>query len=221
MREHEIKSESYTLGWIEEIAEQAEKYGVGNCCEKACVAFSFLYKKIRAQAPDKQCSIELFNNPFWDHFFVVLNRSPDTESADPRTWNKDAVICDPWAIGKSYQMDSVDFSNIHKKTAKITQFLKPKNVTAGPVVLQQDVLASANNISNVLIISQDVIVLRNRIDISKKEFSVHNAEVPIAYEKWDFPTKKDYSRQRKLHQREDKSDDEMDHKSRLDSKSPR
>jgi hypothetical protein len=38
-----------------------------------------------------------------DHAFVVVGRVQGSSAADPKTWGKEAVVCDPWhAEGGAY-----------------------------------------------------------------------------------------------------------------------
>lgn len=69
MRAEPIHQQEYTYQWIYDIAQLTLKYRVGNCCEKACTLFDFIYN-----LPHFNSNVELFNNPFSDHFFVVLGR---------------------------------------------------------------------------------------------------------------------------------------------------
>lgn len=67
------------------------KYSVGNCHELALQALDYLLK----YQPD--CEGELYAIFGGDHGFLVLNRDPTSNPADPETWGDSAVICDPWA----------------------------------------------------------------------------------------------------------------------------
>ncbi|WED43950.1 hypothetical protein [Legionella cardiaca] len=100
MREEKIEEPLYSLEWIQHVAFLAEAYGVGNCCEKGCVTFNVLHRLLDLLPSGRGINIELFNNPMIDHFFVVIGRDSSTDSANPCTWNKEAIICDPW-VGKT------------------------------------------------------------------------------------------------------------------------
>lgn len=202
MRERHISKPEFSLGWIKSIAKLAKKYHVGNCCEKSCYAFYHLLKT----AP-QNTTIEIFNNPFQDHWFVVIGRNQG-ESNNPQTWNDDATICDPW-------------SNEFYTIRKAKKYINSNNENKTPVVfhgiyyfsdahdlpklkLTRNVLAKSNNVQSQHIIKQDKIVLRNQIIIgSTLDFEADNGinkNIPIAYEAWDFPTSSDRRKQKKLHQ---------------------
>ncbi|WP_412754496.1 hypothetical protein [Legionella donaldsonii] len=195
MREIEIAYEMYSLEWINEIAVLAEEYGVGNCCEKACVAYLYLYKKFSRLPIEQRPSIELFNNPVTDHFFVVIGRLDSTLSSDPRAWNPNTVICDSWAE-ESFSMLDVDYCRPTNHDYQIIKDLikAPEN----EFVLQCDVLAKANNDKSRVIIPQDRMVLRSRLNFQKNDFQRFNTEIPMAYEMWDYPKPKHYEKQKRL-----------------------
>ena len=65
-------------------------------------------------------------------------------------------------------------------------------------VLQCDVLAKANNDKSRVIIPQDRMVLRSRLNFQKNDFQRFNTEVPMAYEMWDYPKPKHYEKQKRL-----------------------
>lgn len=85
MREVEISEPLYSLEWIQKVAELAEIYQVGNCCEQGDVTFNYLYESMQSRSLIDPPNVELFNNPFVDHFFVVLARDLNTDPNDPRT----------------------------------------------------------------------------------------------------------------------------------------
>lgn len=171
MRAIDIAFPEFSLGWIKKIAELAKKFGVGNCCEKACVAFCYLLDHAPAGV-----SIEFFNNPFQDHCFVVLGRT-NGEYFDISSWNKNAVICDPWAKYHSYSIVNINKGELLERTLSTT------------------VLAKANKVTNVILIKQPNLVLRQRIVSGNKIDIVSNyrwnEEVPMIYEIWDYPLKQD------------------------------
>lgn len=70
-------------------AEMAEAARMGNCREKAALAFLTLEK-----AGVKPLDLMAFLPPA-DHAFVVIGRTAGDPS-DYRNWGKDAVVCDAW-----------------------------------------------------------------------------------------------------------------------------
>jgi hypothetical protein len=76
------------------LSDLADKYDSGNCGEMTAMAFMYLYN-LGVRPLDFMALV----NPA-DHAFVVIGRknSPDHDSYG-RNWNKDAVVCDPWAYG--------------------------------------------------------------------------------------------------------------------------
>lgn len=74
---------------IEIIAYYTEKAGCGNCMEQSAVAFAYLLR-LGVRPLDW---MEVTNG---DHAFVVIGREPDSAANDPKSWGKDAAVCDPW-----------------------------------------------------------------------------------------------------------------------------
>lgn len=70
-------------------AEMAEVARIGNCREKAALAFLTLEK-----AGVKPLDLMAWLPPA-DHAFVVIGREPGDPS-DYRNWGKNAVVCDAW-----------------------------------------------------------------------------------------------------------------------------
>jgi hypothetical protein len=92
----ECKAPAFSLPWIDAMARLARKYECGNCNEKAAVAFMYIKQHVEKnpQLTDTP-RIELFNNPFLDHFWIVLGRPAESLEYDQSTWIG-ATICDPW-----------------------------------------------------------------------------------------------------------------------------
>jgi hypothetical protein len=72
---------------IELLAQIAIDARAGKCQEMAALAFLFL---MRANIGP----LELVSIP--THTFLVIGRNQDTPIEDPRSWNKEAIVCDPW-----------------------------------------------------------------------------------------------------------------------------
>lgn len=68
----------------------AAKYSLGNCSEMSFHALLYMVR----EAPD--ISAELYQIANGDHTFLVIGRNGGTREF-PKTWGKNAVICDPWA----------------------------------------------------------------------------------------------------------------------------
>jgi len=200
MREHDVSDELYSLNWILDVSRLAEKYRVGNCSEKSCVVFNFLYQGIMKKH-EFSLNIELFNNPIVDHFVVVIGRDPSTKSMDPKKWNKDTIICDPWIEKRSYFIGEVDFDNLQQDKWYAIKYLLPSEHSLGPIQLKTDVLSKANQIRGRIIHSQDQMVLRSRF--YQNELSRFNLSVPMFYEAWDRPKEKHYKKQLALDTVED------------------
>ncbi len=188
MREEIIPGDLYSREWIEGVAANAEKYALGNCCERACFAFNFLLNHIK-----EPIQIELFNNPFQDHFFVVIGRSELTNPADPRTWNKDTIICDALNEDRCYTLADVNFDDLGACNYSVILGLSNSTNT---LTLQKAILAKANgHLTGPRIILQDRLVLRSSANPPLGQFTTHNPEVQMCYEAWDFPKKRDYKKQ--------------------------
>jgi len=206
MRAEPLPEQEYSLEWIKKIAFLSKKYGVGNCCEKSCFAFNYFHN-LELKLIDYEIAIELFNDPFKDHFFVVLGRNPVTDPSDPRSWNQDTLICDPWGEGRSYFIGEVDFENIHDNPWLVMDSLFHPQEGKSPIQLKKDVLAKANDIKDAVVYQQDKLVLRARLlcKHGPKEFYSFNQNVPMVYESWDMPHKKDYKRQQQMDARSSKT----------------
>ena len=71
-------------------AARASASHCGNCAEYAAVAFVYLEK----QASVRPLDFMRFSNG--DHMYVVIGRAAGSDVADPSTWGRLAVVCDPW-----------------------------------------------------------------------------------------------------------------------------
>jgi hypothetical protein len=191
MRAEPLHHEEFTIEWIQEIAALTLKYNVGNCCEKACTVFDFIYQK----STGNELNLELFNNPFIDHFFVVIGREICTDPTDPRTWNPDTIICDPWIEERSYFIGEIDFQNLAENKREVINYLLSAVGSTGPLILYKDVLGLANGDKKSLIISQSCMVLRTQF--YNGSFTRYNHNVPVIYEAWDLPQEKHYTKHQK------------------------
>ena len=72
-------------------AYNAKSWGCGNCGEQASVAFAYLRGLNVLPLDYYQADTALTK-----HAFVIIGRDAGTNATDYRTWNKDAVVCDPW-----------------------------------------------------------------------------------------------------------------------------
>ena len=203
MRSEEIADPCYTRAWITTVAEQAKRWHVGNCCEKSCLAFQLLLESIQRGELPSDTSIEMFNNPFVDHFFIVVGRDILTDASNPETWNKDTVICDPWAHSECYFLNSVGFrTQSYREFDAIRHLSFSTNLIESlpeqPFILKEDVLARSNGIKDkcCVILSQDRLVLRSRYN--QHGFRSFNEHVSMCYEEWDYPTEKSYEKQTRL-----------------------
>lgn len=189
MRQEPIHNEEYSLEWIQEIAHIALKYHVGNCCEQACTIFDYLCKKPNIDT----VNIELFNNPFSDHFFIVIGRDPNTTPLDPREWNADTIICDPWIEDRSYYIGEINFQALQNNRREVISYLLSNTDPLEPLILAQDVLGRANGDRKSIIIHQPCMVLRTRL--YEQRLVTYNQHIPVVYEAWDLPQEKHYKRQ--------------------------
>lgn len=80
---------------IESSASNAIRAGIGNCGERAALAFALLledttllFGRVRIEV------LAIYGGG--DHAFVVLNRGRDSKIHDVTTWGDNCVICDPW-----------------------------------------------------------------------------------------------------------------------------
>lgn len=71
-------------------AKAAYQFRVANCEGQASCAFGYLLTHLNIS------NMEIFRLQR-DHSFLVIGRDPQSEVANYATWNKSAVICDPWA----------------------------------------------------------------------------------------------------------------------------
>jgi hypothetical protein len=218
IRELEVKNPELTLGWFREIAATALKEQVGNCCETSAVCFNFFLEFFKDADPP--VAVEIFNNPFLDHFFIVIGRTTGNPN-DPRTWNKEAVIVDFWA-DEITPVWNIDFS---KKASLPTAFINLINSSAG-FHLQRDRLRVTESerdeeyahfkkeskgntelyqklkIKEPRIISSDIIVQRQSVLVGKNASLPNkrmrlNAKIPMMYKDFYIPNKKDYKKHEK------------------------
>ena len=86
---------------IKYFAQQAERYGVGNCGEQSSLAFVYL-DNIGVRPLDL---VEFLNK---NHGLVVIGRVDNTGS-DPVNWGPAAVVADPW-LGSGMWYRAVELS---------------------------------------------------------------------------------------------------------------
>lgn len=83
------------LDRIHRWAARAAETHCGNCAEFSAVAYVYLEKQPSIRPLDFMC----FSNG--DHMYVVIGRASGSNAAEPATWGRLAVVCDPWK-DKSY-----------------------------------------------------------------------------------------------------------------------
>ncbi|WP_139837467.1 hypothetical protein [Xenorhabdus beddingii] len=71
----------------------ATEFHVGNCGEKAAIAFAHL--KLLGVKPVEFFSVNVDDKGDDYHAIVVIGRTTG-RCLEPLTWNQEAVICDPW-----------------------------------------------------------------------------------------------------------------------------
>jgi hypothetical protein len=76
---------------FDKIVGLIQKAKVGNCTEFSILGLAALMRL------DKTLYAEVYQLVNNDHVFIVLGRDPSSDEADPKTWGKNAVICDFWA----------------------------------------------------------------------------------------------------------------------------
>ena len=191
MRLEPIEEPEYSLPWIQAMANLAKRYQMGNCCEKTCVAYEYIYRKILELPFEMNTNLELYNDPFSDHFFLVIGRLASTDPINPLTWNKDTIICDPWAESSVYTLDEIDFTHIDTKHFHAISNLYDFAGHEGSLSLYKEILASAliesEETENSATLLQPIFVRRNRFDFIDKHFEIFNANVPMVLESWDLP----------------------------------
>jgi hypothetical protein len=190
MRNIDIPEPEYSLEWIHAIARLSEQYRVGNCCEKTCFVFSRIEKMIQKLHLNYPLNMEIFNNPFSDHFFIVIGRSLASDSTDPRTWPPNTLICDPWKETKPYRLQNISFEQLKAQPFTMIQHLIDDAKEHPSLILKQNIYsASINKYDDNLpeVIEQDVMVLRSRLDLHTHQFQSFNHHIPIVFENWDRP----------------------------------
>jgi RHS repeat-associated protein len=104
------ENHSFDLNAIRARAAYSAESAVGNCGEKAAVAFVYL-KSLTAHPLDFM--VTQSGTLLGSHAFVVIGRLKDSSPKDPTTWGRKAVVCDPWD-SKVYLASSY-FSNMYFK----------------------------------------------------------------------------------------------------------
>jgi hypothetical protein len=193
MRLESVSAEEYSLDWVHDIARIAKTYQLGNCCEKTCVAYDFLYQKFSNLLGETLPALELYNDPFSDHFFLVIGRNAETDSTNPLEWNKDTIICDPWAEEQVYSLGEVDFNAIDLSEFQAISNLYNIPDHQGSCVLKMEILASAvdADAEDRQTLTIPVFVCRNRLEFNPVvDFKIMNASIPMTIESWDLPENK-------------------------------
>ena len=80
---------------LRKVAALAEEKGCGNCGEQTAIAFVYLLD--RNVLPLDWMGLQDPGN----HNFVVVGRSPYSDSESPASWGPEAIVCDPWK-GEAY-----------------------------------------------------------------------------------------------------------------------
>ncbi|MHB1222363.1 MAG: ankyrin repeat domain-containing protein [Gammaproteobacteria bacterium] len=83
------------LEFMENLAKNAVKHGVGNCGDLA----DLLVLLLREYHPENNLAIfyeSVCIRGRGDHAFLVINRDPASDIRDVDSWGPDAIICDPW-----------------------------------------------------------------------------------------------------------------------------
>ncbi|MBI6549609.1 hypothetical protein [Xenorhabdus lircayensis] len=75
---------------------------VGNCGELSCIALAHL--KLLGAKPLDFFAIDMNNQRQEKHAFIVIGRTTGNP-IQPATWNREAVICDPWCH-KAYSVQN-------------------------------------------------------------------------------------------------------------------
>lgn len=76
---------------VETAASWGKHWGCGNCGVQSAMAF------VRLRDFWKLFPLDWMQLKHGDHGFVVIGREKGTTPSTPRTWNADAVLCDPWS----------------------------------------------------------------------------------------------------------------------------
>lgn len=93
----EVTKTCHAAGWSEQLellANWAKHYGCGNCMEQSAMAFVCLRDQYHV-APLDWMAYDPKGNTF-AHAFVIVGRDASTDPSDAKTWNKEAVLCDPY-----------------------------------------------------------------------------------------------------------------------------
>lgn len=76
---------------VETAASWGKHWGCGNCGVQSAMAF------VRLRDLWKIFPLDWMQLKHGDHGFVVIGRENASIASSPRTWNADAVLCDPWS----------------------------------------------------------------------------------------------------------------------------
>ncbi|WP_420420737.1 hypothetical protein [Simkania sp.] len=97
-----VASREFSICNLRKIAAVAKNVGIGTCLEMSALALDYCLEK---KAPLKA---EVFFLKGGNHVFLVLDRNPQSNSSDYKSWGKQAVICDTWSgkVFPAMQMES-------------------------------------------------------------------------------------------------------------------
>ncbi|WP_019215455.1 hypothetical protein [Legionella tunisiensis] len=105
---------------MENKAKNSIKHRIGNCDELSDVAASLLFDVV-SETPLFFEKFSFLEKAGYDHCFLVVNRSPNSDPRDITTWGQEALICDPWGnavfdvswmlSGLAYQNRMFDYIN--------------------------------------------------------------------------------------------------------------
>ncbi|MGY0218277.1 hypothetical protein ACWJJH_12975 [Endozoicomonadaceae bacterium StTr2] len=112
-------SEKTPEQWILSCAEQARRFGIGNCFEQACLGYQYVRNAEDIALPVAVISLYQYEQQGvltpYDHTFLLLGTYLQPPAClqvyldePPAILGKESVICDPWA-GCSYGIFSKEF----------------------------------------------------------------------------------------------------------------
>lgn len=87
---------------VENVTHYTSEYKTGNCHEFSYLALGIL-RKI-----DPGLNGDVFTIRRGDHVFLVIDRDPNSDPANPATWGEHAVVCDSWS-GAVYPAAEIPF----------------------------------------------------------------------------------------------------------------
>ncbi len=112
---------------------------LGNCMELSTVALYFALQTADQHLlhSDSHYLAEVVQTKDQSHAFVIFGRLRNSDLTDPKTWGKNAVVCDPWA-NRCYAASTIA-SNLQGFSQDENRYNQQVEISSHPLVKPFDI----------------------------------------------------------------------------------